>query len=349
MNINASETAELLRQVTQPIMVITHASPDGDTTGSGYALSQVLAQLGKTVTCVCSDVFPARFTLLEELRAALGNRFAVDYGAGAAVRGETDRRAVNRDFVPDTAGKFIVSVDVADMKLAGAYKDVKVHLAIDHHISNVGYADKLLYGNCAAAAEVVYSVAEVFAQSGEVEIDDLIKMAVYVGVATDTGCFRYANTTANSHLVAAAVMEGRDFGELNYTLFEMKTRGQAEMTKYALSQMQFLFDGRCAIIALDNAILCDADIDSDTENISPLTRQAEGVEVGVLMKEKKIGEWKISVRTSYGVSAADICALLNGGGHTQAAGGIVRGTYEVVYNKVIAAVGAVLPQNSGGS
>ena len=283
------------------ILLLCHKNPDGDTIGSAAALYHVLKGLGKTVAVTCSDEIPARYDYME-----IG--------------------MYNGSFEP----RYIVAVDVAGIQLFGdpvsQYAD-RVDLCIDHHPSNGGYADAMLLdGEAAATAELLYSLFE----SMDVSITPLIANCLYTGLATDTGCFKFANTTAKTHLVAARLIEaGADLVKLNNILFESKSRSRLEIERIALESLEYHFDGACAIISLTKEQIERTGVEPlDLEGITSLPRMIEGVRVGITLRQQPTGSYKVSVRTEVGVDAAQICAHLGGGGHKQAAGCEILGSME---------------------
>ena len=165
---------------TDDILILCHKNPDGDTIGSGAALCKALQHLGKTAAVLCSDPIPAMY----------------DYMQITVYDGS---------FTP----AFVVAVDVAGIQLFGDHNNIQdyaehVDLCIDHHGSNSGYAyETLVDDRAAAAAELL---TELIPQMG-VELTPEIAACLYTGVATDTGCFRFTNTTANTHLAAAKLIE----------------------------------------------------------------------------------------------------------------------------------------------
>ena len=159
----------------------------------------------------------------------------------------------------------------------------------------------------------------------EAEIEHLtreIAECIYVGVSTDTGCFKFSNTTAHTHAVAAACLTaGIDGGEINRALFETKSRPRFEMERIVFDTMEFHEDGAIAV-----AVLWRKDIDrvgadmDDLDSIASLTRQIEGVQIGITMTEKADGTVRVSVRTTREMDASAICKRVGGGGHVRAAG-----------------------------
>ncbi len=290
------------------ILIITHQSPDGDTLGSGFALYYGLKQLGKRVRVVCSDEFPPRYDFLFEGYA-------------------------EEEFEPD----FIVAVDLADKQLFGAqYSPLadRVDLCIDHHPSNTRYARHLLLRpKAAATCEIMYEVL----RGMGVKFDERIGTCIYTGIATDTGCFRFSNTTVNSHRIAARMMQCEvKIGKINRLMFETKTQSRIAIEQQVLSSIEYYFDRRCAVISVTKQMLKSSGAaESELEGLSTLPRQIEGVQIGVMLREKDSGEFKVSMRTNEGFDASKICGLLGGGGHVKAAGCVVGGDLEHAKKTVI--------------
>ena len=141
-------------------------------------------------------------------------------------------------------------------------------------------------------------------------------------MSTDAVCFKFSNTTAHSHAVAAACLTaGIDGGEINRVLFETKTWPRFQMDRIVFNTMEFYEDGAIAV-----AVLWRADIDrsgadmDDLDSIASLTRQIEGVQIGITLTENKDKTVKVSVRTTKEMDAAAICKKVGGGGHVRAAG-----------------------------
>ncbi len=292
MKIDAYEAAEFLK-THDDYLILMHASPDGDTLGSGFALCGILQRMGKRARAVCPDPIPHRFDYMY-------------------------RAVKQQDFEPQT----IVCVDVADTKLLGDMKEVgdRAALCIDHHISNTEYAERLyLHAEYAAAAECVY---DVICALGE-EIDTEIANCIYTGVATDTGCFRFSNTTPQSHMIAAVMIKcGAEITPINYAMFDMKSQGRIKLEQEVLKNIRYYADGHIALITVTLDMLAKiTDIDSDDVGaLSAIPRQIEGVDIGICLKEKKAGVYKASLRSSERINVSDICVGFGGGGHARAAG-----------------------------
>ena len=292
--ITLKQAADFLKS-NDNFVILTHQNPDGDTLGSGFGLAMILNSLGKSSSVICCDDIPSKYSYF--------TKFAPQ----------------NCDFTKKTT---VVAVDVADSKLLGEledeYKD-KVELCIDHHISNNGYAaNTYLDSNAAANCECIYDLANALG----VKVDNAMALALYTGISTDTGCFRFSNTTAKTLRIGADLMECNiDTAEINRIMFETKSRIRVELERMALDAMEFHFNDRCAIITVTRDMYEKTGCkDEDLEGITSISRSIEGVIVGVTMREREQGGFKISVRTYPPIDASEICKKMGGGGHIRAAG-----------------------------
>ena len=314
--LHVEQAAAKLRDADN-ILILCHKNPDGDTIGCGSALYDALASLGKTAAVLCADPIPRRFRY-------------------------TQPRLFRGEFEPS----LVVAVDVAGLQLFGdtglmpAYSR-RVDLCIDHHAGNNGYAQyTLLDAGAAATAELLCEVIEAMG----VEIDPHMADCLYTGLATDTGCFRFANTTAKTHRIAARLIEaGARVEELNTILFATKTRGQMEAERMARSHLEYALDGSCAIIWLDRDEIEASQADpSDLEELTALPIGIEGVKIGLTFRQQPSGSWRVSIRTVKGVDAVAVARRLGGGGHLRAAGCELLGTLDNVKSAVVTEVQAVL-------
>ena len=319
--LNITQAAQLLLQQDN-ILILTHQSPDGDTMGSGYSLCLALQQLGKRAMVLCTDPIPKRMTFVTE-------------GLDPALTLEN----------PDLA-EFVVAVDIADVKLMGpglaAYQQPgAVDLCIDHHPSNKEYAkDLLLCGEEAAACQILYNV---ILEMG-CEITKQIAQCLYLGISTDTGCFRYSNTQPGSHMIAAKLMEtGINWYQINKAMFEVKSQAQMELERQALQTLRMCCGGKAAMICVTQRMLEQSGATlEDTEGITSVPRNIEGVSIGATLKERPEGGFKVSVRTDENVDASEICAAFGGGGHKRAAGCLIKEPMEQVMTLLEARFEAVL-------
>jgi len=310
-----SKAAALLREHDN-ILILTHRRPDGDTVGCAAGLCAALRQMGKTA-----------FVLYNPEITASNRGYLEPYWAPEAY---------------DPA--FVVSVDIAAKSLffpaAEAYFD-RIGLAIDHHPSFEGFGQaQCVDASRAACGEIVYEICR---ELGELTPEAALPL--YAAVSTDTGCFVYANTTANTHRVAAALLEtGIDYFAVNKRHFRTKTRKRLALEADMLGHMEFFHEGRGVFMCISRALMARLEAtENDAEDLSALAGLVEGVDCGVVLRELEPDEWKISLRTGANgrVNATLACRRLGGGGHAMAAGATVRGTLDEVKQQVLAAVDAV--------
>ncbi len=275
-------------------IILTHMSPDGDTLGSACALAHALKSIGKRLCIRCGDNIPKKYDYLFD--------------------------GLSQDEIKDGV---VVAVDVATPQLLGPlWEQVehKVDLCIDHHVSNTEYADRLLlFSDAAANCEIIY---EVVMTMGLHRLPT-VATAIYTGLTTDTGGFRFSNTTATTHIIAAEIMATGlvDCAEIDRVMFECKTRSQIALENYVLSRIKYYFGGKCAVITIPRSVRkkfgCKED---EIDAIASASRSIEGVMVGITIKQKDDGTVKASVRSHDPIDSAAICKSLGGGGHIRAAG-----------------------------
>ena len=217
----------------------------------------------------------------------------------------------------------------------------KVDLVIDHHGSNDGFGKKnLIRPDAGGCAEVLYDVLTALGCRLTREIAECI----YVGVSTDTGCFKFSSTKASTHITAAKLMEaGAHVEELNTLLFDTKSRERMEAERIARNHLEYHLDGRCALIYLTRDEIEQSRVDpADLEELTSLPISIEGVKVGLTLRQQPGGSYRISVRTAKGVDACAIARRLGGGGHTRAAGCELLGNLDNAKSAILSEVEAVL-------
>ncbi len=320
--LNALQTAALLKEKDH-ILILCHRRPDGDTLGAGFGLLRALQDLGKQARIECADVFPSRFQFLWE---------------GLDINNQ-----------PQFEPRFVVAVDVASTGLLGAVLEEKwkdnIDLCIDHHGSNSGFAQAaFLEPEAAAACQIMYQVI-----AGLVPLTRQIALCLYTGLATDTGCFRYSNTAADTLYTAAELVKtGIDSAKVNKKLFETKSKGRILLEQRALSRMEYGFDGCMAMITVFKKDMEEAAVtEMEMEGLSEMVRQIEGVEIGILIREQSQEEYRVSVRTGNMADASQICAQFGGGGHARAAGCTLKQPLDQAKAALKAVCGAVLEKSEG--
>ena len=274
--------------------ILTHRRPDGDTVGSAAALCLGLRQLGKTAYVLENPELTPRYAFLLE-------------GLTRESAGEADT---------------VVAVDVAAANMLPktfAGLSDKVRLRIDHHGSPASFdSEELVDSTSASCAELVCDVLTILG----IQIDKAIATAVYVGTSTDTGCFRFANTTAHSFMIAAICAQaGVEVYKLNQLLFETNSLAKLRLHAWMVEHMELFDDGRLAVVVIPRAVEELLGVtDDDVDNLSSYPRTVEGVCMAATLRQSKTGETKVSIRAVPGYDAAAVCARFGGGGHKGAAG-----------------------------
>lgn len=292
MRVTLKDCADIINKY-RSFLILTHASPDGDTLGSAFALKRALEKIGKPSKVICNDEIPQKYSFLWD---------GID-------NGDVDFEAV-------------IAVDIADRKLLGeklgGEYGGRIALAIDHHLSHRDFAENTFLCDKAANAENIYDLVKEM----RIDIDPGIATCIYCGMATDTGCFLFANTTAETHKTAAELIEkGADFALVNRKMFETKTMSYLKLEQMALSTVELHFGGKCAVMQITQDMFRESNSnDGECDGIASLPRKIEGVLIGITIREKENGNYKVSIRTVEPYDAAKICANFGGGGHNRAAG-----------------------------
>lgn len=312
--LTVQEAAARLRQMNN-VLLLTHVRPDGDTIGSAAALCQALRDMGKTAYLLYNPEITDTYA-----------PYAEPYWA-------------SEGFVPE----HIVSADIAALNLlpdnAAAYAS-RVELTVDHHGSQEFFAaETCLDADAAACGEIIYRVIRELTA-----VTPAIALLLYVAISTDTGCFVYANTTADTHRIAAELLEtGIDVGPVNKVLFRTKSKTRLAMEARMVADME-LYDGdRVVIMSIPLSLRRELHAtEADIEELSSLAALVEGTDCGITLRELKPGRVKLSLRTGPRVDACAVCQRLGGGGHTAAAGATVDGTLEDAKALILKAYRAVV-------
>ena len=319
-NLSVRRAADILMQKDN-ITLLCHRRPDGDTAGSAFALYYALKDLGKEVRVLCADPLPKQYDYL--------------YGDYSPSR------------VLDWPVEYVVAVDVATAGMLGGLEEKygsMVDLCIDHHPSNSDYAAlTCLWGEAGACAEPVAAIIKAIG----LPLSGKIAECIYTAMATDTGGFRFSNTTANSMRLAADIMEsGVDTAAINTRIFESKSKARVLAEARLLSALQFYAENRIAVMPITLAVRAETGVTmEELEDMAGIPRRIEGVLVGVTIKEHE-NECRISLRTRDCVNASEIAAVFGGGGHRCAAGCTIRASVEEATRLLIAEIQKHLPEET---
>jgi phosphoesterase RecJ-like protein len=283
------------------VAVIGHARPDGDCIGSQVALARLLATQGIDAVCVNPDPVPRRLEFIVE-----GARFL-----------RTD------DVLPLAAGMDAVFVDCADHGRAGERLRAAFPspvAAIDHHLSNAGFGSlNFLDTSASATCELL---AGMMLDLG-LPMDLPTARALYAGILTDTGQFRFNSTTRRTFSIASGLLEhGVVPAEVAYHIYEREPLGKIRLLQQFLSSLELCCGGRACIGVLRRGVFAETGTTAeDAEGLVDYARIIDGVDIGVLIEEKDDGSAKASLRSKEPAYRVDlIAAQFGGGGHACAAG-----------------------------
>ena len=288
-------------------LLIAHVSPDGDTLGSCLCLYDVLLQMGKRVQVACEESVPVLYTFLPHAQAVLSPLEVKPFSAIIFV----DCGGLNR------AGE-----------LAPLLEQAEHSLCIDHHQTNLGFAQENWVLNCSSTGEMVFSLLQ--------ELDTSFfnrdtATCLYTAIATDTGNFAYSNVASDTFLAAASLVQcGIDLPELNRRLFRCTPVKKARLVGVVMQNLQLLAEGRFALSTISCAELDRWNASGeDCEGLIDRLRDIEGVEVSCLLRDSKDGsKIRVSLRSLNEPDVSQIAARFGGGGHKRAAGCTLSGTLE---------------------
>ena len=291
------------------ILLLCHRDPDGDAVGSASALALALSALGKRVKIDVPEKKPKNLVFLR------------------------------RDY-PDFEPRFIAAIDVAaeDMLGEDAQKKYagKIDLCIDHHPTNPCYARETFLVNYAAAGEGVYEVLKAM----NVPITPDVATALFTALSSDTGGFRFANTTAQTHRYAADLMEaGADTETVRRQLFDSKSRGRIRVESDAMANARFYHDGKIVVISVTDAAMRENGVEEyELDGLPSEPLHIEGVVIAVTLKQREDGMIRVSMRSdSDEANVAAVCARFGGGGHVRASGCRLTDTLEHAEELLVAA------------
>lgn len=297
--IGTAKAAKILKDADN-ILIFTHRRPDFDTIGSALALEYALKKLGKRAGFVCSDMLSKRFLLI------------------------TERLETKIDFEPET----VVCVDMATDEMFGDYREKyadKALLSIDHHFSCTPYAEyTCLDSEASATGEIIFDICK---KLGVLQ-DKTLATYLYSAISSDSGCFKYSNTTPRTHKIAASLMEtGIDHAYLDRMIHDMRSPSMMKLQELALKTLKYYAGGKIAVMAVTLNMCKKSKVEpSEMDAVVQLPRTVEGVEVGITLKQTEKDKFKVSVRSNDYFDATALAGIYGGGGHIRASGFSVCGS-----------------------
>jgi len=285
------------------ISVLPHISADGDAIGSSLAFAYALSKIGKDATVYLEEEIPRTYMFLP-------------------CREKTQ-------IFEQAEGEFdvVVALDTGDTGRLGnrieIFNKAKITVNIDHHQTNDMFASyNYVDTKASATGEIIYDLIGKM----NVEMDTCIANCLYTAIVTDTGGFRYSNTTKRTHeIIAQLIDKGVDVADIAKKVFDTVSLAKTRLTGEAINSLQLFEDGKVAFLTITKEMQKRAGADDeDCDGLVNIGRNIEGVEVAVLLKTAPDGSIKASIRSNAYADVAKVAQKFSGGGHKRAAGCIIN-------------------------
>ena len=312
MKVDYSEVISLINEESS-FYIVSHYLPDGDSVGSALALALSLIQNGKNVNVYCRDSVPVKYKFLDK-----GKVISTNYP-------EPDKESI------------LLVLDCSDFSRTGISEKTKTIFKkivnIDHHVTNDYFADvNLVDPDASATGEIIF---EIINRAG-FSMNDDIANSLYVSISTDTGSFKYENTTSKTHKIVAELLEyAVNSSVISQLVFDEKPLSYFLILKKALSTLELFEKGKIASITLNNETLMQEGADIEViDGIVNYAKNIADVEVGIIFYIAGENEIKVGLR-SKNADVSEIAGKFNGGGHVRAAGFRAKGNYPEIKEKTI--------------
>lgn len=312
--------ADTLRGV-RTAAITTHINADGDACGSVAAMAHLLRELGVTPIIVNPTPWPTLFAFLLD--------------GGLVDRSSEGTAAIHE-------AESVIALDVSDIKrlgpLATAVREKKGHrIVIDHHVPTAEPAGDLILADTAACAtgELIYD----FARALDLSLPYEVAVALYCAILTDTGGFRYSNTTPRAHAIAAELLQrGVDPEHTYRRIYASLSPGRLHLLRDALDTLGVDERHGIAWVSVRNDALERYEVSAeDLDGIVEHPRSIAGTRVALFFRDLGYGKVKVSFRSTGDVDVNELARQFGGGGHAKASGALVTGTLDQVRDRVVTA------------
>ncbi len=303
---NPSDSFLALAKAPGRALVCAHEKPDGDALGSVCGLLEILRESGFEADAVISDGIPAMYEGFLPSEGVL--------------------RGVSKDDLKKYSRLFALDVSCRKrLSLGGLkYEDVDIPvLCLDHHPDNELPCPKWVDSTASSTAEMILRLVDLLG----LKLSPGSASLVMLGMTTDTGCFRFDNSSPAAFRCAARLLEaGADFRRIVRDVYLTRPLNLSRLEADLLcNHLELAFDGRFAFFELSDEILAKHSVElKDTESLIDSIRSLKGVDLAAVIRPVE-GGWKLSLRSKRApFSAGRIARRLEGGGHEMAAGGLIR-------------------------
>jgi len=309
------EKAISLIKNSKDICLISHINPDGDSLGSLLALGLSLRKIsGHNIKLIRSDEeVPKRLRFLPFIN-------------------ELEYAKENEKF------DLLITLDCGDEKRLGKdallLKNSNAVINIDHHITNTHFGNiNIIDKNASSTGEIVFNLLSLLG----VTIDVEIATCLYVAISTDTGSFKYDNTSASTHITVSQLLEYNiDINTITLELYQSRSFEQTKLMIESLNTLELYMDNKLAVGMVTNEMFerCKGSF-QDADVIIDFIRDIENVEVACIIKQINDSEFKVGLRSKKYVDVSQIANKFNGGGHKRAAGCTITGSIKDIKIKII--------------
>lgn len=300
-------------------LLACHVNPEGDTIGSILAIDSLLRRLGKKTTIVCEDEFPERLDFLS-----------------------TKRWHRVRDISPKASFQALVTADCPNLKRIGAVnrllKPGTLIFNLDHHISSAYFGNfNYVRPEAAACGEVVFDIFKYF----KLPLTKEEAVNLYVALATDTGSFKYSNTSVHSHRIAAElIVTGIDIEKINEKIHSTHSLNKMNLYSRLLRKVKTSPNGEIAWVGMTREDLKKSSAtEEDTEGFIDFLKYLREVKVVFFMSELAHRKCvRVSFRSKAPYDVNKIASCFNGGGHRQASGCIIEKSLIEAEKKILVCI-----------
>ena len=296
------------------VLVFCHVRPDGDTVGSAFALRYGLESVGITCDVVCDSDYPSKLAFLPY--------------ASELYKPEK----VNRSY------DLHIAVDIASENLLGGswelFRNSKNVMCIDHHPSNERYVEDCYIENTASASMIIYKLLKILA----VDTDVRMATGVLLGIVTDTHCFTNPNTDAEALRIASETMAiGADYNKIVYETRKVDM-ARVKLLGEMVQKAHTYFGGKLFIMVTTHEMLTRLGLKTDAnEGFVEHPLLIGGVAASVSLLEDRRDFYRVSFRSRGAVDVNKVAREFGGGGHVNASGCVIRGSYEEVVERILRA------------
>lgn len=293
--------------------VVTHINPDGDALGSAFALNMALLALGKKSCVILTASMPRKY-IFSDFKAA-------------------------HFLCQDANQKFgcVISVDCADFnrlgEARGIFKDAPFTVNIDHHSSNIGFAQLNAVVMEPSCGEIIFDLIHALG----VPLDRDIACALYIAISTDTGNFSYDNTNYKTfERCAELARSGVPIAKIANLLYNAKTYESTKLIGKVISNLRLFFDGKLSVTQITLQELNETGASAeDCETVINYARDIDTVELAVFIRQFKENTYKVSFRSKESLDVMEIAQRYGGGGHVRASGCTMSGDINDIWDTVL--------------